>query len=272
MLRVIMTKINLSTVSPFHCSTGKTDYHIHSDFSADSRIKLAELLPHAINLGYKAIAITEHLDLLPQEVSIFGIPPLLKYQARLLQLRNQFPQIAIVFGIEVGDYQKVKDYANILLQSVKFDLVLGSVHFVDNHINVAIPLKEPLSKAQVTEYYEQNLLLVETCDINVLAHLGVYKRFYQTAPNETHVLHLIKKIFEVIVNKGIALELNYSAYRRVFHTLHPDPKYLELYKSLGGRLVTIGSDSHKLDQFDDYYHIAVAAIDKYGFKYLTLSP
>jgi histidinol-phosphatase (PHP family) len=260
------------TVPPFHCSTAKADFHIHSDFSADSRIKLAELLPHAISLGYESIAITEHLDLLPQEVSIFGIPPLLKYQARILQLRNQFPQIQLIFGIEVGDYQRVKEYADTLLNSVKFDLVLGSVHFVDNHINVAIPLKEPLSKAQISEYYEQNLMLVETCDINVLAHLGVYKRFYQTAPDETHVLHLIEKIFDVIIKRGIALELNYSAYRRVFHDLHPEPKYLDLYKKSGGRLVTIGSDSHKLDQFDDYYHFAATAVEQFGFQYLLLNP
>lgn len=260
---------DLITQSPNHLITPKIDFHIHSDYSADSRIKLAELIPHAISLGYDAIAITEHLDLLPQEVTIFGMPPLQKYQARIVQLREQYPQIKIIFGIEVGDFQKVKDYADTILKSVKFDLILGSVHFVDNHINVAIPMKAPLTQAQVTEYYEQNLALVETCDIDILAHLGVYKRYYRDIPDESYCQPLINKILEAIIKRNIALELNFSAFRRTYQHLHPDPATLELYKKLGGKLVSIGSDSHKLDQIDDYYHKAKEAVDKYGFSLLT---
>ncbi len=266
-----MTSNHLITQTPNHLITPKIDFHIHSDYSADSRIKLAELIPHSISLGYDAIAITEHLDLLPHEVTIFGIPPLQKYLARINQLRIEYPQIKIIFGIEVGDFQKVKEYAETILNKVKFDLILGSVHFVDDHINVAIPMKAPLSKTQVTEYYEQNLCLVETCDINVLGHLGVYKRYYTDIPDESYCHALIKQILEVIIKRGIALELNFSAYRRTYQNLHPDPAYLELYKQLGGKLITIGSDSHKLEQIGDYYHKAKEAVEQYGFTQLPIN-
>ena len=263
---------NSITQSPNHTiTTGKADFHIHTDFSADSRIKLKELIPRAIELGYTTIAITEHLDLLPNELYVFGLPSFDKYKHAIEMLRLQYPQIRIVFGIEVGDYQKVKEFALSILNEVQFELVLGSVHFLDRHTNVAVPMPEPLSKTQVTEYYEQNLALVETCDIDILAHLGVYKRYYITPPDESHCLPLIKRIFEVIIHKHIALELNFSAMRRTYKYLHPEISHLELYKSMGGNLVSIGSDSHKLDQIDDYYHVAKAAVDKYGFTLFNLN-
>ncbi|MBM4403650.1 MAG: PHP domain-containing protein, partial [Candidatus Cloacimonetes bacterium] len=45
----------------------KTDYHIHAEYSIDSSIKARELIQLARELGYKTLAFTEHLDLLPWE-------------------------------------------------------------------------------------------------------------------------------------------------------------------------------------------------------------
>jgi histidinol-phosphatase (PHP family) len=262
---------NLITQSPNHLITkGKTDFHLHTDFSADSQIKLRELVPHAIELGYSQIAITEHLDLLPNELVNWGIPSITKYKAAIDAMRKQYSQIRIIFGIEVGDFHRVKPFAQSILSEVPFDLILGSVHFLLDHTNVAMPMDQPLSKEQVREYYEQNLELVQTCDFDVLAHLGVYKRYYVEMPDESHCLPIVKQIFATIIEKNIALELNFSAFRRTYKFLHPDPPYLDLYKSMGGKLISIGSDSHKLDQIDDYYTVAKAAVDKYGFELLTV--
>ncbi len=41
----------------------KYDYHLHTEDSFDSRINSVELVKKAIDMGYAAIAITEHLDL-----------------------------------------------------------------------------------------------------------------------------------------------------------------------------------------------------------------
>jgi hypothetical protein len=50
----------------------------------------------------------------------------------------------------------------------------------------------------------------------VLAHLGVYKRYYPEAPDESFALSLIKEVFRKMISKGIALELNFSAYRKPY--------------------------------------------------------
>jgi histidinol-phosphatase (PHP family) len=249
----------------------KTDYHIHTEFSADSRLKLSELLPHALKLGYSKLAITEHLDLSPQELSVYGVPSLIRYKNAIHYFRKQYPGTSLYCGIEVGDFQDVKEFADPILKQMGFDLVLGSVHFIRGRTNVAVPLKNPLSPVDTLEYYENNLKLVQTCDIDILAHLGVYKRYYSASPDESHCLTTIKQIFQTIIEKRIALEINFSAFRRTYQNLHPEPEYLELYKNMGGRLVTLGSDSHTLSHFDDKYDVAYGVLNDLGLELLSVT-
>lgn len=249
----------------------KIDYHIHTDFSIDSSIKLSELIPHAIRLGYSELVITEHLDFLPQEQTKLGIPSLKDYRNHITKMQKYFQEIRLYFGIEVGDYQSVKDIAEPIIKQNNFELILGSVHFIKNRINVAIPIKEKLTKSDILDYYEQNLLLAETCEINVLAHLGVYKRYFKSAPDETHCLPVIHRIFEVMIDNGIALEINYSCMRKNYKHLIPENHYLLIYKNLGGNLVTIGSDSHTIGHFDDNYELALRAVQHFNFQQLEIS-
>lgn len=231
----------------------KIDYHLHTEDSYDSCIKAGELAIRALELGYSEIAITEHLDLLPQEVSVFGLPSLSRYQQRLFKLQNDYPELTILFGIEVGDYHLVQSYAKPLLDIFHFDLVLGSVHFLSDHSNVAIPFPKPLSDAQRKDYYLHNLELVSKCDIDVLAHLGVYKRYYPELLCEKKFYPLIRDIFRVMISRNIALEINFSSLRKNYPELIPEPPLVDMYLELGGELLTIGSDAHRLDHFDDHY-------------------
>ncbi|HOD17118.1 MAG TPA: histidinol-phosphatase HisJ family protein [Candidatus Cloacimonadota bacterium] len=249
----------------------KKDFHLHADFSPDSSIKLAELVPRAAELGYSELAITEHLDLMPQEIAVSGLPSLQKYQKMVAEIQALYPHLKLHCGIEVGDFTEVRSQAIPLLNEFHFRPVLGSIHIILQNLNVAIPLKKKLRPTEIKAYYETNLRMVETCPIDILAHLGVYKRYYSEKPVEMHCQSLISRIFEVMIYRGIALEINYSGLRRPYKSLLPEPEYLALYKKLGGKLVTIGSDAHKLQFFDDFYHIAYQAVTEFGFEILSLN-
>jgi histidinol-phosphatase (PHP family) len=227
----------------------KYDFHLHTEFSYDSFIKGRELLTRAMELKYDEIAITEHLDLLPQELSVWGLPSLTKYSAYVQALQKEFPDITLHCGIEIGDYHLVKDFAQSLISGFDLFPILGSVHFLSDHSNVAIPLPHPLDKDQITDYYKHNLQLVSTCEIDVLAHLGVYKRYYTQTPDESHAQELIKEIFRVMIARGIALEINFSALSKPYRCVVPEPRYIELYRELGGELFSLGSDAHRLQNF-----------------------
>lgn len=227
----------------------KHDFHIHTEFSYDSRIKGKELLKRAIELKYQEIAITEHLDLLPQEVKLYGLPSLRKYSAYIEALRQEYPDIILHKGIELGDYHQVKDYADSIIQGYDFYPILGSVHFLSDHTNVAIPMPKELSPEQIEDYYEQNLKLVTNCDIDVLAHLGVYKRYYNTPPDERKFEHILRKIFDVMIEKGIALEINFSSLYKPYNRCIPEPWLVDLYYIAGGTKIVYGSDAHRIESF-----------------------
>ena len=231
----------------------KTDYHLHAEYSVDSRVKACDLIEKAIALNYSEIAFTEHLDLLPWEMAQCGIPALVAYRKHISTLQAEYPELSILCGIEVGDYHQVRELAEQVLSFVKLDLILGSVHFLSDRTNVAIPLPHPLSFAQRKDYFEQNLELVSTCKIDVLAHLGVYKRYYSQFVDETPFLPLITEIFKQMIAREIALEINYSPLRKTYPSYIPEPELVSLYKKLGGKRFTIGSDSHHISHFDDHY-------------------
>ncbi|MCB5262850.1 MAG: histidinol-phosphatase HisJ family protein [Candidatus Cloacimonetes bacterium] len=234
----------------------KYDFHLHTQFSFDSRMTGDELLGKAVKLQYDEIAITEHLDLLPQELSLYGLPSLNKYQAYIKALQDKFPEIKLHKGIEIGDYHQVRDFAQNLIEGFDFFPILGSVHFVSEHLNVAIPLKKPLSPIEMQEYYLHNLKLASTCEIDVLAHLGVYKRYYESAPDESSALPILKDIFQVMIERGIALEINLSSLRKPYQEVIPEPLFIQMYRDLGGSLFSLGSDAHVLDGFGDAHLIA----------------
>ncbi|MCB5251876.1 MAG: histidinol-phosphatase HisJ family protein [Candidatus Cloacimonadaceae bacterium] len=234
----------------------KYDFHLHTQFSFDSRMTGEELLQKAVKLEYDEIAITEHLDLLPQELSIHGLPSLSKYQTYIRALQEKYPEVKLHKGIEIGDYHQVQYFAQNLISGFDFFPILGSVHFVSEHLNVAIPLKKPLSQKEVKDYYLHNLKLVSTCEIDILAHLGVYKRYYESAPDESFALSIIKDIFQVMIERGIALEINLSSLRKPYQEVITEPHYLQIYQDMGGSLFSLGSDAHVLDAFGEAHIIA----------------
>lgn len=226
------------------------DYHLHTQFSYDSRIKGTQLVEKAIALSFNEIAITEHLDLLPQELSVYGLPSLKNYMLYCRELQEKYSRLKINMGIEIGDYHLVHDFAQGLIRGFNFYPILGSVHFTSDHINVAIPLQEPLEKAQVLDYYKHNLSLVSCCDIDILAHLGVYKRYYPQMPDESFALPIIDEILKTMIRRNIALEINLSSLRKPYGKIIPEPVFIERYRSLGGKYISIGSDSHHIDHFE----------------------
>ena len=182
-----------------------------------------DLIDRAIELKYDKIAITEHLDLFPWELARYGLPSFSRYIKQVDSLKEQFTSapLRIICGVEVGDFQRVKPFADEFLAQVEFELRLGAVHFLSDHTNVAIPLKRELTAADHEDYYRQNLALVTGCDIDVLAHLGVHKRYLEEQPDESHCRGLLTDIFQVMVERRIALEINFSSLRKPYARLRP---------------------------------------------------
>ena len=247
----------------------KIDYHLHGEYSSDSRMNYDKLCQKAIDNGYTEIAFTEHIDFLASEIYHFGIPPYQDYFRRIRQIKDNYPQLKILCGVELGEYHRIKDIADAVMAFEQPELIIGSIHILSDGKNISIPFKEPMKDEQIRDYYEENLRLVKSCEIDILGHLGIFKRYYNEQPDETQFHPIIDEIFKTIISKNIALEINYSPLRKPYNQLLPEASYIKRYIELGGTLFTIGSDSHAINQFDDYYDTAITILKDLGVGHIV---
>jgi histidinol-phosphatase (PHP family) len=61
---------------------------------------------------------------------------------------------------------------------------------------------------------------------------------------------LITKILKMVIADGKGIEINTSSFRYGLTDLIPSRDIILLYKKLGGKIITIGSDSHKQEHLD----------------------
>ena len=112
------------------------DYHIHTSFSPDSAASPEEICRRAIGLGLPEIGFSEHWDVNPYEgkevIRYFQPAPWWK---EITRLRELFPgQLLLRAGIEIGEpHIYVADTA-AMISTLPFDYVIGSLHFVGEHM------------------------------------------------------------------------------------------------------------------------------------------
>lgn len=244
----------------------KKDYHIHSYFSADSKLNPEKLIEKAIELNYSKIAFTDHLELLFPQWSFHEEYTFKDYYGFFTDLKVKYAsEIEIVRGIEIGEYQKTISLVRDYFGDLKPDLILGSIHTLFPKKDISTPFEKPLTETEIIKYYKYNLEMVEKCDIDILAHLGIFTRFLQ---HDIKVgLPICKDIFQVMFEKKIALEINYSGLRKATKQFIPHFEVLDKYAGEGGKLISIGSDTHQLKDFDDNYEQVITVLEERGYPF-----
>ena len=83
--------------------------------------------------------------------------------------------------------------------------------------------------------------------INTVAHLTYLHRYCAMSGNEYNFMQhadKMEKLFKKIISRDIALEVNVSTLWKGFGFPMPHKDILSLYRDCGGRLITVGTDSH----------------------------
>ena len=107
------------------------DYHVHSEFSDDSREPMEKQIERAIELGLDEICFTDHLDTVwwkdysPRDT--FDWPEALRQYAEAQSLYGD--RIKLRLGAEQGEAVINFDIADKLLREAPpLDFIIGSVH------------------------------------------------------------------------------------------------------------------------------------------------
>ena len=214
----------------------------------------------AEEIGLKEICFTDHIDFDSRAENQIMTFDTNDYNAAYDHLTSQ--KVKIRRGLEYG---MVVDRPELMAEALArrpFDFVIGSVHFVDGYDVYFPPYWEGKNMEQAERRYLEEILgcVQNHDDFDVLGHLTYISKAWNNPTNRPveYGLYadLVDEIFRVLIRKDKGIEVNTSGMARSGVYL-PDREYLQRFHDLGGKIVTVGSDSHTIDRVGE--HCADAA-------------
>lgn len=102
---------------------------------------------------------------------------------------------------------------------------------------------------------------------SVLGHMDLIKRYDKMGmyPFE-QVKPFVAEILKTVIADGRGIELNTSSHRYGLSDSMPSSDLLQFYRDLGGKIVTIGSDSHSPAHLGSYLQEAKNQLSALGFR------
>jgi len=266
------------------------DNHVHTEYSWDaSNGSMRASCVRAIELGLPSIAFTEHVDMaawaihdpgvaaLPvmrahlDDHDCFAAPPLDVdgYFASIDRCRNEFPDLRILTGVEIGEPHWFAEETARLLSSGRFDRVLGSLH--TTRVNGEPRLldewySELTTAAQdaaaIRTYLAEAIELVRGSDVfEVFAHIDYLTRQIERAGRRHEPIEFedeYRETLRAVRDADRVLEIN---------TRRPlDVAILRWWYEEGGGAVSFGSDAHEGAKVGSGFARAAAMAEATGFR------
>jgi len=209
------------------------DLHLHSFFSFDGKSDIKDYVVAAKAKEWDILGFSEHFskdaDKLQNIYDYIGT-------INKISLENRFD---IRKGLEIS----LPDIYLINSQIFEeLDYIIWSNHEITGDIE---------------KYYLDLLDFIDKNEkIDIIGHIDFPFRFMDLKSSETFdkIKNRLNMIFSLCRRKKIALEFNYQLFndREKFEIIF---KNIWIpYKKAGGKLITMGSDSHNRDDFVKFYH------------------
>ncbi|MBO5888912.1 MAG: histidinol-phosphatase HisJ family protein [Clostridia bacterium] len=251
--------------------------HTHSKYSHDSEETIDNICKSAINSGLKGIAFTDHVTVYKyDELNIYS--KILKCKEEIFAKRKEYEgKLKLLFGVEISESFFNPNHVNEILNIKDLDVVLCSLHGkvpiedlgANSHlrINDFTKFSKETIKNIVTVYYNVLKNMAKTNDYDVLAHLTYPFRYINCRDKVGFDIFEIKsefvEILNILIERDKALELNTSMSDSDFFM--PSEEILTLYKQLGGKKVTLGSDAHTATNVAKGLKEGIELLKKCGF-------
>jgi histidinol-phosphatase (PHP family) len=185
-------------------------------------------------------------------------------------------EVLVLRGVELGEAFWFPDAYEKIMKINEYDVVIGSVHAVkfpalSNAYYSTIDfskVEKGVIEDYLDAYFDDMISMISALDFDILAHLNCPLRYikgkYKVDVDMSGYEAKIEKILHMIIEKGIALEVNTSGY---FSVGEPMPSFdiIRKYYSFGGRLVTLGSDAHVAQNASHMFCETISELKKIGF-------
>lgn len=247
------------------------DYHLHCEYSDDSNEPMENQIQKAITLGLDEMCFTDHVDYgikrdwddpegiiirhavehgKEVDLVLANVNYLKYFEALNMYQKKYASSISIKKGLEFGIQSITVDAYEKLYASYQDDLdfVLFSMHQVNNlEFWTQDFQKGKTQKEYNDEYYKE---IYQTMQIfhhySCLAHLDLLARYDENGiyPFENEK-DIIAEILKYAIRDGKGIEINTSSWKYGLKDTQPSRAILKLYKDLGGKIITVGSDAHE---------------------------
>lgn len=252
------------------------DMHTHTDNSFDGNHSPVYMCDAACNKNMRAIAFTDHC-----EVDSFfkdnGERNVRQAFFEIAKAKSAFMgKLLVLNGIELGQPAYDIPTAEKIIKSQKFDVVIGSVHNLRNKKDFYYieDFSEINIEAELKEYFDEILTMLEWGNFDILAHLTYPFRylFSKNRIREDIIKYSsqVDEILKLVAEKDIALEINSGGLRQPIDRLSPEVGTIKRFKELGGKFVSVGSDAHFAKDIGVGIKYAMYAAKEAGFNCITI--
>ena len=154
--------------------------------------------------------------------------------------------VRVLFGIEADYYDGCQKFLPDWLSAQKFDLVIGSVHYIRDWGFDNPEERNLWDSADVLntwrEYFELLGLLADTRLFDVIGHLDLPKKFGYR-PCDADLKEMAQPVLDRIAAAGMGIEINTAGLRKPVKEIYPSPLLLELAHERDIP-ISFGSDAH----------------------------
>lgn len=244
------------------------DHHVHTFLCRHATGDPSDYVGHARHIGLQGLSFSDHAPApdgydAENRMAMEEFP---RYEQAVRCLQGGKPEV--LFGIEADYYPGCEAFLAPWLKQTPFDVVLGSVHYIDNWGFDNPENRKVWDSVDVTEtwrtYFSLLGELADTRLFDVVAHLDLPKKFGHRPP-DTEIAEMAKPTLDRIRAAGMAVEINTSGLRKTVGEMYPSPLLLELAAERDIPLC-VGSDAHAPDQVGHAFDRAVALAHGAGYR------
>ncbi len=254
------------------------DLHVHTWRCRHAIGTVAEYVAVAAERGIGTIALTDHLPLSPElvardpEMAGYAMPAseLVEYVGEVCAARDASIALGgpeVLLGIEADLYPGNEEFVRGMLAEHPFDVVLGSVHFVDGWAFDDPDRREGYAtwdvRALWERYFDDLVNAARSGLADVIGHADLVKKFGYVP--EGDLMPLYTAAAEAFAQAGVAVEVNTAGLRKPCAELYPSAPFL-LALNRAGVPVTIGSDAHAPAEVGSAYGEARSALEAAGYR------
>jgi len=253
----------------------RTDIHNHSEHSFDGKFPVERMCRAAGEQGIDVFAITDHFEANEWGKRDYVTAISQSYSDIAEQKSRQ--SLILLAGIELGQQLEGPEGAAWLLSHFSWDLVIGSLHNTSGDEDFYYMDFSQMTAGEVEaafyKYYLELLEMAEKGDFDTLAHITYPYRYLNKAREKRDIPlsperfdQEADRIFEALISRGKALELNTGSIMRSKEDWELNRKYLKRYRALGGEYVTVGSDAHSPEHVGRGLREAESLLREAGFS------